>query len=217
MQLRIILTGASGFVGEGVLLACLEHPEVKEVLMVNRRSVDIVHPRLKELIVPNFMNLSMFQAAMTGYNACFYCAGISSVGTNEADYTRITYDTTLNVAETLLTLNPGIIFNFVSGSHTDSTETGRVMWARIKGKTENALMRLPFKGEYNFRPGAMAAFSGQKNAKRGYKLVIKLISLFAPKRVLTLQEIAWAMINATQKGAPKNVLEISDIRELATL
>ena len=215
MQLKIILTGATGFVGEGVLLACLEQPQISEVLMVNRKPFDLQHPKLKELIVPNFMNLDAVTDRLKGYDACFFCAGISSVGLDEKAYTQITYDITLNVAKTLLALNPDLVFNFVSGSHTDSSEKGRVMWARIKGKTENVLLQLPFKAEYNFRPGGMKAFAGQKNAKTAYKLIVGLIGLLAPKRVVTMQEIAQAMINAVVKGYPKRVLEMSDIRELA--
>ncbi|MVM28975.1 NAD-dependent epimerase/dehydratase family protein [Spirosoma sp. HMF4905] len=215
MQLKIIITGATGFVGEGVLLACLEHPQISEVLIVNRRHLALQHPKLKECIVADFMNLDAVNDQLTGYDACFYCAGISSVGLKEAAYTHITYDTTLHFAKTLLALNPDLVFNFVSGSHTDSSEQGRIMWARVKGKTENALMKLPFKAEYNFRPGGMKAFPGQKNAKTPYKLIVGLIGLLSPKRVVTLQEIGQAMVNAVLKGYSKQILEMDDIKALA--
>ena len=213
--MKIILTGATGFVGEGVLLACLEQPQISEVLIVNRKHSELRHPKLTELIVPNFMNLDAVKSQLTGYDACFYCAGISSVGLKEAAYTHITYDTTLYFAKTLLALNPKLVFNFVSGSHTDSSEKSKVMWARVKGKTENALMQLPFTAEYNFRPGGMKAFAGQKNAKTAYKLIVGLLGWLSPKRVVTLEEVALSMINAVLKGYPKQVLEMSDIKELA--
>jgi uncharacterized protein YbjT (DUF2867 family) len=215
MSLKLIITGATGFVGEGVLLACLEQPQISEVLMVNRKPFDLKHPKLTELIVPDFMNLDAVRNQLTGYDACFYCAGISSVGLDEKAYTDITYTITMYVAKTLLELNPDIVFNFISGSHTDSSEKGKVMWARVKGKTENALMQMPFKAQYNFRPGGMKAFSGQKNAKTIYKLIVGLIGLLSPRRVVTIQEIGLAMINAVVKGYPKQILEMSDIKVLA--
>ncbi len=217
MKMKIILTGATGFVGEGVLLACLEQPQISEILMVNRKPFDLQHPKLTELIVPNFMNLEAVKDQLTGYDACFYCAGISSLGLKEPAYTHITYDTTLHFAKTLLMLNPDLVFNFVSGSHTDSSERGSVMWARVKGKTENALMQLPFKAEYNFRPGGMKAMAGQKNAKASYKLIVGVLGWLSSRRVVTLQEIGLAMINAVAKGYPKQILEMSDIKELANV
>jgi nucleoside-diphosphate-sugar epimerase len=133
MKLKIILTGATGMVGEGVLLECLNHPEVEQVLMVNRKHLDTTHPKLKELLLPNFMNLDAVEEELKGYNACFFCAGISSAGLNEEQYTHITYDITMHFAQSLVKLNPGMVFNFISGSHTDSSEKGRLMWARVKG------------------------------------------------------------------------------------
>src|ERR1700754_361161 len=145
MAITVILTGATGMVGEGVLLECLENPEVAQVLIVNRKPSLRKHPKLKELIVPDFMKLDQYNDQLKGYDACFFCAGISSIGMKEAAYSHITYDITLNFAQKLLALNPAMTFNYVSGSHTDSSEKGKVMWARVKGKTENALMKLPFK------------------------------------------------------------------------
>jgi len=152
---------------------------------------------------------------LTGYDACFYCAGISSIGMDEAKYTQITYDTTLYVAKTLAALNPDMVFTYVSGSHTDSSEKGKIMWARIKGKTENDLIRLPFRGVYNFRPGFMKPFKGQKNVKNILKPLIFVIPLLFPKKVLTLKQVGQAMVHAVQKGYPKTVLEIEDIKILA--
>ena len=156
-KMKVIITGATGMVGEGVLLECLGNENVKEVLMINRRHFNLEHRKLKELLVLDFSQLERFSENLSGYDACFYCAGISSVGVKEDEYIRITYDTTLTFAKQLLQLNPNIIFDYVTGSRTDSTEKGKIMWARVKGKTENALMKLYSKNQYNFRPAIMKA------------------------------------------------------------
>jgi nucleoside-diphosphate-sugar epimerase len=213
--IKVIITGATGMVGEGVLFECLQNAMVSEVLMVNRRHYECVHPKLKELIVPDFFQLEKFADKIQGYDGCFFCAGISSVGMKEDKYIRITYDTTLSFAKTLLAHNPDMVFTYVSGAQTDSSEKGRMMWARVKGKTENDLMKLPFKAEYNFRPGVMLPFEGQKNWKSIYKFIVKAIKLIAPKKILTMQEVGRAMINAVTTGYPKTILEVADIRKLA--
>lgn len=213
--IKVIITGATGMVGEGVLFECLQNENVREVLIISRKHYECNHPKLKELIVPDFFQLHQFADNIKGYDACFFCAGVSSVGMKEDKYRSITYDTTLSFAKTLLTYNPNMVFTYVSGSLTDSTEKGRLMWARVKGKTENDLMKLPFKGEYNFRPGVMLPFEGQKNWKSAYKFIAKTIKFFAPKKVLAIKEVARAMINAVLSGYSKPVLEIDDIRKLA--
>lgn len=213
--IKLIITGATGMVGEGVLFECLQNSRVAEVLIINRRHYEHHHSKLKELIVPDFFQLDKFSEDIKGYDACFFCAGVSSIGMKEDRYALLTYDTTLSFARTVLANNPGMVFTYVSGSQTDSSEKGRMMWARVKGKTENDLMKLPFKREYNFRPGVMLPFEGQKNWKRSYKFIAKAIGLIAPKKVLTIQEVGKAMINAVVIGYPKQVLEIPDIRELA--
>lgn len=213
--MKVIITGATGMVGEGVLFECLENQAVKEVLVVNRRHYDLEHPKLKELIVGDFTKLEGFESQLSGYDACFYCAGISSVGMNEEKYNHITYETTIAFANQLVKWNPDMVFNFVSGGHTDSTEKGKIMWARIKGKTENALMKLPFKAQYNFRPGFMKPFKQQKNVKAIFKPVIWIFPILLPKLALTLKQVGEAMINAVLKGYPKQVLEIADIKVLA--
>jgi uncharacterized protein YbjT (DUF2867 family) len=215
MALKVIITGATGMAGEGVLFECLQNPNVSEVLIVNRRHYELQHPKLKELIVPDFFQLNEHATQITGYDACFFCAGISSVGMKEGKYTQITYDTTLAFANSLLAVNSNMTFCYISGAQTDSTEKGRLMWARVKGRTENALMKLPFKAEYNFRPGVMLPFDGQKNWKAIYKFIAKLMQLFSPKNVITMHELGKAMINATTTGYSKPVLEISDIKTLA--
>ena len=214
-QIKVIITGATGMVGEGVLLECLQNENVIEVLIINRRHYALTHPKLKELIVSDFFRLDQFGDNIKGYDACFFCAGISSVGMNEEKYTHITYDTTLTFAKTFLSFNPNSVFTYVSGRHTDSSEKGRLMWARVKGKTENDLMNLGFSGQYNFRPGAMLPFEGQKNWKKAYKWIAKLIQVIAPKSILNMQQVGRAMIHAVIGGYPKQILEIEDIRELA--
>ena len=218
MKIKIIITGATGMVGEGVLFECLEHPDVGQVLMVNRRPYPLKHPKLKECIVPDFFKLEEVAGQLAGYDGCFFCAGISSIGMKEAEYTRITYDTTLHFAGELARLNPDMVFDYVSGSLTDSSEKGRIMWARVKGRTENALMRLPFKRVYNFRPGFMKPTAGQKNIKSYYWFIgwlYPVLHFLIPGQVLTLRTVGAAMINSVLKGYPKQVLEIGDIKELA--
>jgi len=179
--MKVIVTGATGMLGEGVLLECLQNPAVQQVLIINRKPSPVKHPKLTKLLVSDFTRLNDFADAVKGYDACFYCAGISSVGMKEEKYNHITYVTTLAFAKTLVEQNKEMVFCFVSGSHTDSTEKGKVMWARVKGKTENALMALPFKAEYNFRPGGMLTTAGQKNGKAIYYFIVKLIGFFSPK------------------------------------
>lgn len=212
--MKVIITGATGMVGEGVLLECLQNDKVEAVLSISRRTADIQHPKLKELLVKDFMDLSEVEVEIRGYDACFYCAGVSSVGMKEDKYRYITYDTTLAFAKSLLKINPEISFIYVSGGSTDSTEQGRVMWARVKGKTENDLAKLPFKKEYNFRPGGMTTVAGQKHANP-FSCVAKIIKFFAPSAVLSLHEVGRAMIHAVERDDVKNILEIKDIRALA--
>jgi uncharacterized protein YbjT (DUF2867 family) len=214
-KLEIILTGATGMVGEGVLLHCLESDEISEVLMLNRRHFDMQHPKLKELLVKDFNQLSDAADKLQGYDACFYCAGVSSVGMNEADYSRITYDTTLSVAKVLLRIDPQMVFHFVTGSHTQTD--GKQMWQQVKGRTEDALMQMGFQAQFNFRPGFMKPVEGQKNVKWFFKPVIAIFPLLFPKKSLTLHEVGQAMINGVIKGYNKSVLEIHDIRTLAHL
>lgn len=217
--MKVILTGATGMVGEGVLMVCLADPRVEEVLMVNRRPSSIKHPKLKECLVKDFFQLDDVEAQLTGYDACFYCAGISSVGMNETDYTKVTYDAPMHFAQALVGLNPEMVFDHVSGAHTDGSEQGKVMWARVKGRAENALMRLPFKKVYNFRPGFMYPVKGQRNVKPLFRALIPILypifKLFMPAMVLQMREVGEAMINSVQKDYPKQVLEVADIQELA--
>jgi uncharacterized protein YbjT (DUF2867 family) len=209
--MKIILTGATGMVGEGVLLECLATEDVEKVL--GRKPCGHEHPKLEEMLVADFLKLEPSDR-LRGYDACFYCAGVSSVGMSEADYTRASFDTPLHVAKVLA--DERMVFTYVTGASTDSSENGKVMWARVKGRAENALMKLPFRGVYNFRPGLMKPVKGQKNIKTGYRVGLVLLPVLQLMfRTLTLSEVARAMLNCVRSGAPKGVLEIVDIKKLA--
>ena len=215
LPIKVIITGATGMVGEGVLFECLQNDQVAEVLIVSRRHYEMQHPKLRELLVPDFMKMDQFSENIKSYDACFFCAGISSFGKKEDQFTFLTYDTTLAFARPLVKVNPNMVFTYVSGAKTDSTEKSRMMWARVKGKTENDLAKLGFKGEYNFRPGIMMPFPEQNNWKPVVKFLVKIIKVISPKSVLTLKEVGCAMVNSVIIGYPKNVLEVTDIRRLA--
>jgi uncharacterized protein YbjT (DUF2867 family) len=211
--MNIIITGATGMVGEGVLLECLQDDRIGSILSVSRSSCGKTHPKLKELLVSDFMSMGNYASQLTGYDACFFCAGVSSVGMTEEKYHAITYDVTIRFAEVALQANPQMTFIFVSGSHTDSTEKGKLMWARVKGKTENALSRMGFKGQYNFRPGVMKPVKGQvhlKGINKYVNVLYPVMAIFFPG--CTLGEVAQAMINTVEKGYSKNVLEVKDIK-----
>ena len=219
MMIRAIVTGATGMVGEGVLHECLQHTDVEHVLVVGRKTCGVVHPKLTELLVPDFYDLSAFVNQLTGYNACFFCLGVSSVGMNERDYYRATYTLTLHMATLLSQRNGGMTFCYVSGVGTDSTEMGSSMWARVKGKTENDLMALPFKQVYNFRPGYIHPTEGLKNTKSYYSYLSWLYPVLRrlfPNSVITLRQLGLAMIHSVDKGTQKRVLEVKDILALAS-
>lgn len=206
-------------VGEGVLHECLQHVDVEEVLVIGRKTCEVTHPKLTELLVPDFYDLSMVESQLVGYNACFFCSGISSLGMSESDFYKVTYTLTLNVAQTLSQLNPDMTFCYVSGSGTDSTEKGRTMWARVKGKTENDLMKLPFKQVYNFRPGYIHPTEGLKNTLSYYKYLSWLYPAFRalfPGFVSTLRQLGQAMINTVGNGNHKMIVEVKDIVALAS-
>ncbi|CAA7196008.1 NAD-dependent epimerase/dehydratase family protein [Chryseobacterium potabilaquae] len=213
--IKIIITGATGMVGEGVLMECLQNPNVSEILSVSRKPSGKKHAKLKEYILPNFLQIDMNDQNFKGYDACFFCAGISSIGINETDYTTITYDTTLHFAKVVLNQNLEMVFNYVSGAHTDSTESGKLMWARVKGKTENTLKKLGFSSVYNFRPGFMKPIEGQINVKWYFRPFILLFPILFPSKSLTLHEVGKAMINAVKYGSPLSTLEIKNIKDLA--
>jgi uncharacterized protein YbjT (DUF2867 family) len=213
-RIRAIITGATGMVGEGVLHECLQHPQVEAVLVINRKPCGVVHPKLKEIIHADFFDISVIEGQLSGYNACYFCLGVSSIGMKEPEYYKLTYTLTLNFAQTLSKLNTDMTFCYVSGGSTDSSEKGSSMWARVKGKTENDLAKLPFKQEYNFRPGYMHPTKGLKNVLPYYKYFSWLypaVRKLFPQFVSTLAELGQAMINVTLKGYDKRILEVRDI------
>lgn len=215
MGMKVVLTGATGYVGEGVLLECLAHPAIDEVLVVGRKNCGRQHPKLKELLVKDFFSLDAIADQLRGYDGGSYCAGVSSVGKNEADYTRATYDTTIAFARAVHAASPGAVFTYVSGAGTDSSEKGRSMWARVKGRTENDLGRIGFKANYNFRPGIMTLTPGMRNPKWWMRMLVPVFALLMPGYTCAMKEVGRAMINCVLKGYPKNILEVKDIKALA--
>lgn len=212
--MKVILTGATGLVGEGVLLTILNDSRVEAILSVSRKPCGITHPKLKELLVADFLQIHEYKSELTGYDALFYCAGITSLGMTEEAYTIVTYDTPMAVAKVLLDINPNMVINHISGGHTDSTEKGKVMWARVKGKIENALAAMPFKAVYNLRPGFMKPVEGQKNIRSYYKSIhflYPILKFCFPSYGCELKELGTAMLNITIHGFDKPVLEVKDI------
>ena len=220
--MKVMLFGATGMVGQGVLRECLLDPKVSKVLAVGRSAAGQRHERLQDLVVPEVANLSAVERDLRGYDACLFCLGVSSAGMSEERYTKLTYDLTLAVARTLARLNPGMTFIYVSGMSTDSSERGRVMWARVKGRTENALLKLPFKAAYMFRPGIIVPLHGIKSKTGWTRLVYALtkpihrsLTTLFPKYVTTTEQLGKAMIAVARNGYAKPILEARDISGVA--
>ncbi|TGE24247.1 epimerase [Hymenobacter aquaticus] len=214
MKIKAILTGATGMVGEGVLHEALHSPDVEQVLSISRKPSGVTHPKLREIIHQNFHDLSPIQDQLVGYNACFFCLGVSSVGLKQPEYQRLTYDLTLHFAQTLLPRNPELTFCYVSGAGTDSSAHGRSMWARVKGRTENDLLALGFKSAYMFRPGLLRPTPGQQHVLSYYKYfgwLYPVVRAVLPKFASTLAELGQAMLSVVRRGYPKPVLEVPDI------
>jgi uncharacterized protein YbjT (DUF2867 family) len=208
-------------VGQGVLRECLQDDGAERVLVVTRTPTGVSHAKLRELVRTDLSDLTPVEAELAGYDACFYCVGVSSVGMSEADYTRVTHDLTLAAAVPLARLNPGMTFVFVSGTGTDSTEQGRVMWARVKGKAENAIGRLPFKASFMFRPGVIQPLHGVRSKTRLYRVAYLLAAPLMPllravlrDKVTTSELVGRAMLEVARNGAPKRLLENADINAL---
>lgn len=220
LKIKAVITGSTGMVGEGVLHVCLNHPDVESVLVINRKPSGVTHTKLKEIIVKDLFDVSFFEKEMNGYNACFFCAGVSSIGKTEDEYKRITYDLTTNFAKAFLNQNPNSTFNYVSGSGTDSSEKGKLAWARVKGKTENDLMKMNFKNSFMFRPGYIQPIKGLKRAYKIYKVLAPFYPIWKtlfPKYVVSLEDVGQAMINAAKFGFEKNILECEDIRKASNI
>ena len=210
----VVLFGATGMVGKGVLRECLLDPEVHRVLSIGRTATGQQHPKLREIVRDDLYDFSDIEPELTGYDACFFCLGVSAAGKSEAEYRRVTHDITLAAAATLVKLNPQMTFIYVSGSGTDSTERGRSMWARVKGATENALLRLPFKAAYMFRPAVIQPMHGETSKTGLYRVfyaiarpLLPLLQRLFPRYVSTTEEIGRKMIDVVRNGAPSAILE----------
>jgi uncharacterized protein YbjT (DUF2867 family) len=218
---KVILFGATGMVGQGVLRECLLDPEITEVLAIGRSATSQQHAKLRELVRDDLFDLSDIAGSLASYNACFFCLGVSAAGMNEETYRHLTYDLTLSVARILAQQNPAMTFLYVSGTGTDSSERGRSMWARVKGKTENDLLKLPFKAAYMLRPGYIQPMHGIRSKTGWYQAMYTVVAPTYPlwkalfgKYVTTTEDLARAMIKIAKHGAPKRVLENQDVNAL---
>lgn len=220
--MNVLIFGATGMVGQGLLRECLRDPAITTVQVVGRTPVGVQHPKLKELLVPDLYRYDAVEEQLRGFDACFFCLGVSAGGMSEADYTRITYDLTMAAAQTLCRLNPAMRFAYISGASTDSSERGGVMWARVKGKTENALLALPFRAAYMFRPGAIQPMHGEVSKTPAYRwfytLAGPLLSLLRglfPRHITTTEQLGRAMINVARSDRASGVIHNADIAGLA--
>jgi uncharacterized protein YbjT (DUF2867 family) len=221
--MKVLIFGSTGMVGQGVLRECLLDADVELVQTVGRTPTQVRHPKLRELVHSDLFHYASVEAELTGFDACFLCLGVSSTGMPPEEYDRITYELTLEAAGTLCRLNPEMTFTYVSGSGTDSTEQGRVRWARIKGKTENALLRLPFKAAYMFRPGAIVAMHGERSKTKMYRVLytftkplLSVLRRVLPRTILTTEQMGRAMLAVAKHGSSKKILESADIEAVAT-
>jgi uncharacterized protein YbjT (DUF2867 family) len=220
--MKILLFGATGMIGQGVLRECLLAPDVDSVMTVGRSATGESDPKLEELVHPDLFDYGPVEARLQGFDACFFCLGTSAAGATEAEYARLNYELPLAAGTALSRLNPDMVFVYVSGATADSTEAGRIMWARVKGRTENALSRLPFKAAYAFRPGLIYALHGEQSKTTGYRIlytalgpVLWVMRRCFPNVGLTTEQIGRAMLAVARDGASKRVLEVPDIREAA--
>jgi uncharacterized protein YbjT (DUF2867 family) len=219
--MNVLIFGATGMVGQGVMRECLAAPDVAKVLTVGRTPTGQQHPKLEELVHAEMWDYANVEAELSNYDACFFCIGVTSSGMSEQKYTHLTYDMTLSVATTLARLNPQMVFVYVSGAGADSSETSRIMWERVRGKTENALLKLPFRGVYIFRPGMIQPV-GVKSKTTAYrwfytltKPLLPVLRSMLPDQILSTPQVGQAMLAAVRHGAPKRVLESADINALS--
>jgi uncharacterized protein YbjT (DUF2867 family) len=220
--MNVVLFGATGMVGGGVLRECLAAPDVRTILAVGRTRTEVTHPKFRERIHPNLWDYTGIEPQLMGFDACFFCLGVSYVGLGEAEYTRLTYDLPLAAATTLARLNAGMTFVYVSGVGTDRSERGRTMWARVKGRTENALLHLPFKGVYLFRPGIIQPLHGLRSKTPLYRAfytvtapILPVLRRLFPSVILTTEQVGRAMLTVASSGWPDPVLEPGHIRDAA--
>jgi uncharacterized protein YbjT (DUF2867 family) len=220
--MNVLLVGATGMVGQGVLRECLLDPDVQLIQTVGRTPLGAQHPKLREIVHQDLWHYEAIGANLSGFDACFFCLGVASSGMREQDYERVTYGITMAAAEILSRLNPRMTFIYVSGAGTDSSEQGRTMWARVKGKTENALLRMPFTAAYMFRPGIIQPLYGARSKTALYRVfytlskpLLPLLRLAFPDYVLTTQQIGQAMLTVAKRGYPQKILESKDIRAAA--
>jgi len=219
---NVLLFGATGMIGQGVLRECLLDSDVARVVTVGRRPTGQKHSKLSELVHPDLATIASREPELTGFNACFFCAGVSALGKTEEEYTRLTYDLTMGVARTLLRTSPDLTFIYVSGAGTDASERGRMMWARVKGRTENALLSLPFRAAYMFRPGAVMPLHGIRSSTRWYNVIYAgvkplypVLSRLAPTMITTTEQLARAMIAVARNGYSTHVLGMADINRFS--
>jgi uncharacterized protein YbjT (DUF2867 family) len=216
--MNVILFGATGMLGQGVLRECLLDPDVERIVSVGRSATGQQHPKLRELIQRDLFDYSAIEGDLSGLDACFFCLGVSSVGMSEDAYRRVTHDLTIAAARTLVRLNPNMTFLFISGAGADSSERGRSMWARVKGQTENELLRMPFQAAYMLRPGVIVPLHGIKSRTTVYRVsyivlapLLPLLKAAFPRSILTTEQLGRAMLKIAKQGAPKPVLEAADI------
>lgn len=217
--MRIIIFGVTGMVGKSALRECLVDDDIQEILAISRKSTNLRHEKLNEIELKNVADLSSIEHEITGFDACFFCLGVSSAGMKEEEYRKITYDITLSAAKTLARLNPQMTFIYVSGSGTDSSEIGRSMWARVKGKTENDLLRLPFKAAYMFRPSAIIPMHGVKSKTKLYQFFYDLMKPFNPlllksNGAITSEQVGKAMIQVARVGFSHPVIESHELKRI---
>ena len=219
--MNVVIFGATGMIGQGVLRECHQDPGVMRVLTIGRAATGVQHPKLRDLVHRDMWRYDAIERELSGFDACFFCLGVSSAGMAEADYERITFGIAIAAAETLARLNPSMTFVYVSGAGADSSEAGRIMWARVKGKTENAILRLPFKASYVFRPGVVQPVHGARSRTAAYRVLyavakplLPVLRRVMPGYILTTEQFGRAMLTAVRRGAPKRVLESTDISAL---
>jgi uncharacterized protein YbjT (DUF2867 family) len=220
---KVLLFGATGMIGQGVLRECLIDSDVARVVTVGRRPIGQKHAKLTELVCQDVANLAPLESQLTGFDACLFCLGVSALGMTEEQYTRVTYDLTTSVARTLVRTSPGLTFIYVSGAGTDSSERGRAMWARVKGRTENALLSLPFKASYMFRPAAIIPLHGIRSSTRWYNAMYfvlrplyPILSRVAPTIVTTTERLGRAMLSVARNGYHAPIVETADINRLTS-